>query len=159
MRFESTVSIDRIPAIGSVSFAQTASSNNSVVTRPIANSLGEITLVGETVGTYQGNTPFRFQMDVDLTNRVWYASVDNELNGFFDDPVFSGNQFVNDFSTQPFDITSAFFGAQIGTIPSTGPIVVAHDNIFIGAVPLPPAIWLFAYGLIGLIGIARRKKS
>ena len=29
----------------------------------------------------------------------------------------------------------------------------------ISAVPLPPALWLFGTGLLGLIGIARRRMS
>lgn len=33
------------------------------------------------------------------------------------------------------------------------------DNIVVEAVPVPAAAWLFGSGLIGLIGIARRKKS
>lgn len=32
-------------------------------------------------------------------------------------------------------------------------------NYSISAIPLPPAVWLFGSGLIGLIGLARRKKS
>lgn len=32
-------------------------------------------------------------------------------------------------------------------------------NINVSAVPVPPAVWLFGTGLIGLIGVARRKKS
>jgi hypothetical protein len=30
---------------------------------------------------------------------------------------------------------------------------------FTNAVPIPPALWLFGSGLLGLIGIARRKKA
>ncbi|MDX2487444.1 MAG: VPLPA-CTERM sorting domain-containing protein [Gammaproteobacteria bacterium] len=36
---------------------------------------------------------------------------------------------------------------------------IAYDNFTITAVPVPAAIWLFGSGLIGLIGIARRKKA
>ena len=38
----------------------------------------------------------------------------------------------------------------------------AVDNVTLGtltAVPIPAAVWLFGSGLIGLIGVARRKKS
>ena len=31
------------------------------------------------------------------------------------------------------------------------------DNVFVSAVPVPAAVWLFGSGLIGLIGLARRK--
>ena len=30
---------------------------------------------------------------------------------------------------------------------------------FISAVPIPPALWLFGSGLMGLVGIARKKQS
>ena len=33
-----------------------------------------------------------------------------------------------------------------------------HDGD-VGAVPIPSAVWLFGSGLIGLVGIARRKKA
>ena len=34
-----------------------------------------------------------------------------------------------------------------------------YDNVNFSVVPVPAAIWLFGSGLIGLIGLARRKKS
>jgi hypothetical protein len=33
------------------------------------------------------------------------------------------------------------------------------DDVSLTAVPVPAAVWLFGSGLIGLIGIARRRKS
>ena len=33
-----------------------------------------------------------------------------------------------------------------------------HDGN-VGAVPIPPSVWLFGSGLIGLVGIARRKAA
>ena len=39
---------------------------------------------------------------------------------------------------------------------SDGPLIVA--NLKFSPVPVPAAVWLFGSGLIGLIGIARRKK-
>ena len=36
---------------------------------------------------------------------------------------------------------------------------VWFDNVTVGAVPLPPALWLFGSGLLGLIGVARRKNA
>lgn len=34
-----------------------------------------------------------------------------------------------------------------------------YDDITFNAVPIPPALWLFGPGLLGLVGIARRKKA
>ena len=36
---------------------------------------------------------------------------------------------------------------------------INFDNIMVSAqIPIPPAIWLFGSGLLGLIGIARKKR-
>lgn len=35
--------------------------------------------------------------------------------------------------------------------------VIPQENLFTAAVPIPAAVWLFASGLLGLIGIARRR--
>ena len=40
---------------------------------------------------------------------------------------------------------------------TNGIVVLDTDSLFVGAVPLPAAIWLFGSGLLGLIGMARRK--
>ena len=34
-----------------------------------------------------------------------------------------------------------------------------YDSLFVSAVPVPAAAWLFGSGLLGLVGIARRKKA
>jgi len=36
---------------------------------------------------------------------------------------------------------------------------VWFDNVAVSAVPVPPAMWLFGSGLIGMVGMARRKSS
>ena len=36
---------------------------------------------------------------------------------------------------------------------------IAYDIIPPSAVPVPSAVWLFGSGLLGLVGIARRRKS
>lgn len=40
---------------------------------------------------------------------------------------------------------------------STGP--TEGDSAWVGAVPVPAAVWLFGSGLVGLVGVARRRRS
>ena len=52
-----------------------------------------------------------------------------------------------------------FLGLQQGTSKDSGRYAWAVQSGDIGAVPIPAATWLFGSGLIGLIGVARRKKA
>jgi PKD repeat protein len=49
--------------------------------------------------------------------------------------------------------------AQLAVEDDFGQIDFSTIEINVSAVPVPAAVWLFGSGLIGLIGIARRKKS
>ena len=60
--------------------------------------------------------------------------------------------------------TSESLGALIGFVDimldADSPSGVAFDDLSYGVViPIPAAIWLFGSGLLGLIGVARRKKA
>ena len=61
----------------------------------------------------------------------------------------------NDWSTLELDSTTGPYLAA-AKFQSTGD---GSQSDWVGAVPIPAAVWLFGSGLIGLIGIARRKKS
>ena len=118
---------------------------------------------------------------IDISGAVWLArnigrSVDWDLslNTF---TLTGGSLFDGDV----FDRSSPsdFAGGTGGASVLTGIPVVAGDqitlslittsrfgeftgidfNIQLTTVPVPPALWLFGSGLIGLIGVARRKKS
>jgi hypothetical protein len=52
-----------------------------------------------------------------------------------------------------FDILSLQFDSQVAG--SIGPFDVAAPS----AIPIPAAVWLFGSGLLGLVGVARRKKA
>ena len=58
--------------------------------------------------------------------------------------------FISDLSPDPVPISSIDFGTASTAGSWTGDIA---------AVPLPAAAWLFGSGLVGLVGIARRKKA
>jgi hypothetical protein len=42
---------------------------------------------------------------------------------------------------------------------SGGGDIAGIDNVNLSSIPIPSAVWLFGSGLLGLIGMARRKKS
>ena len=58
-----------------------------------------------------------------------------------------------------------FYGAQVGLIDKLlldfGDVYIVDDLSLNGvsAVPIPAAVWLFGSGLLGLIGVAKRKKA
>jgi hypothetical protein len=48
------------------------------------------------------------------------------------------------------------FGTARGITPSEDGFETSID---VNSVPIPAAVWLFGSGLLGLIGVARRKKA
>jgi hypothetical protein len=70
--------------------------------------------------------------------------------------------------TVPYDVTwpdpNPFDETYILSWYSVGPDLISYfDTVrptaVFSVVPVPPAVWLFGSGLIGLIGVARRKKA
>lgn len=46
-----------------------------------------------------------------------------------------------------------------GIVMIDGPFIGFSANFNLQAVPIPPAVWLFGSGLLGLVGMARHKKA
>lgn len=85
----------------------------------------------------------------------------------FTDLDFSTGQIANVelVAGNTFPVDSIAFGPDSISIV-TGSVLVpgftsveAQFNIGVSIVPIPAAIWLFTSGLLGLIGVSRRKKS
>ena len=95
VRIEATASFGRLTFAGFL--ATTDLSNGDEVTSLVATSTGDIEseLSNAVIGSYTPNQPFRVRIDIDMSAKTWSASVDNELNGFADDPVVSGLPFAN----------------------------------------------------------------
>ena len=81
-----------------------------------------------------------FGMDGDIEQVI-----DN--SDFWSVDSFDANTIILSFPTTSFNCQSPPCSYDLGTID-----VVAHS-----VVPVPAAVWLFGSGLLGLIGIARRK--
>jgi len=80
-----------------------------------------------------------------VKNQVWMlASGDPDGDGVNGMPMAPNG---------PFAGFNANFQANMGAIADVSDVPVAS------AVPVPAAVWLFGSGLIGLVGVARRKKS
>ena len=119
----------------------TGSINN---TQPIFGNIWfahDLSFVDNGDGTYSGdmlidyagtlNIPVTFDWDIDLS---YVTVLDGDNDGIPGNAMTSG----------PFPgITPAFYGTLTGQY----------------AVPIPAAVWLFGSGLLGMIGIARRKKA
>lgn len=58
--------------------------------------------------------------------------------------------------TYQYNLTS---GAFVSPIPDFGSVSFDSVSFSLTTVPVPAAIWLFGSGLLGLVGMARRKKS
>jgi len=93
----------------------------------------------------------------DVQARDESGSIVDTISLSFGDPnTGDGIATTWSFDRSQDDIFSIRF-AYVGTKPSYG---IAFDNFSPSspAVPVPPAIWLFGSSLLGLIGIARRRK-
>ena len=80
-------------------------------------------------------------------------------------PLTGSSNFILGLSTDSgaswaADTSVVSLGANAYSVTfGTGANVVEVDVQIISAVPVPAAVWLFASGLLGLVSIARRKKT
>lgn len=92
--------------------------------------------------------PITLTLTSDNGSQILYSGYEG-ING---NVIFSG---LIDTDAQFSSIT--FRNFVYGTEVLDGNDIVWADRMHTGVIPLPPAVWLFGSGLIGLIGIARRK--
>ena len=80
------------------------------------------------------------------------ANADGSVTGHAIVPI-SGTNDYNVILVSASNVGTAW-GSSFATVP-----YVETWNVHLAPVPIPAAAWLFGSGLIGLVGIARRKKS
>lgn len=74
--------------------------------------------------------------------------------------AFGGAVYYETWRVRLLSSASATSGFSVDTIPGTaGGNFAQYVGVQNPAVPVPAAVWLFGSGLLGLVGIARRKKS
>ncbi len=106
---------------------------------------------GEFQLTYWDGTPEVTEGCESHPNCQWLTPY--ELVHFSSDSVH-GPAFAN-WATDSYDTVVASLYAN----PQTDYTGITHVSWAVSSVPVPAAVWLFGSGLIGLIGVARRKKS
>ena len=81
------------------------------------------------------------------------------------DPIFNADIGLNDITGLPDSVwiffnTPELYGLYVTAIANTSADPLAKFSIHLQptVVPVPAAVWLFGSGLLGLVGIARRKK-
>ena len=99
------------------------------------------TVDGTVIFTYTGQTP---QVIVEKSDG-WYSVYDwlTQITDLGSDTYSFDREFGS------FDCTAQSINCSAGT---------SHVSAY-GVVPVPAAVWLFGSGLLGLIGMARRKKA
>ena len=162
LRVEATISVDRFATF---LFLDTSVSGRSIsVTDFYGTVHGEILPYGGAgdrsnpqrvvIGNYTPNEPFRVRADIDIQNQIWTAVIDNEMNGFDDDPVYTNLLFTN----RPEVISQVATVAPIMNIIGSGDLQMAYDDISISIVPVPGAVLLGMFGL-SVAGIKLRKHA
>ena len=160
--------------------------NNQLSVFSDYNSWSPFTAGGVTLQTYTYRNNGTIGLDdVGMTYRFAF---DGKLNGATDAWAFvkvlkqSDNSYI-ELANNTFDSTTLAGGWGGGFVDLTidagmvgelvqfgfaneafdwGPSGVFYDNLNfaeVSAVPVPAAVWLFGSGLLGLVGVARRKKS
>ena len=101
-------------------------------------------------------------MDIDnFVDQWWQVKIVGDLSthtfDFYFDNVLEGSNLVfkNNGINDPANSLN-YLGLQAS---NTGVTDFYFDNFRLTAVPVPGALWLFGSGLLGLIGISRRKKA
>ena len=127
---------------------------------------GSIEIFGHIVGLSIDENPAPLLMSADLEG-VWVQdATDKSLIGFntmnivchADIDTYLGGDGCTTNESLYFDLDDPIDFAYLGK-NGKGKVKTKTDGVAIATVPVPPAVWLFGSGLLGLVGIARRKKA
>ncbi len=94
---------------------------------------------------------------------AWGTGYSNGIANFTWNGAIGGAYTLNYHGTVPLNDPSGFGGVKYalfftGTV-TAGPAATAVPNLGPAPVPVPAAAWLFGSGMLGLVGVARRKKA
>jgi len=106
----------------------------------ISGGLFGVTSIDIVVDSYDANV---FSPDnIVAGNSVFTLQITNPTNAAFLDGIRNGAKSVNGNTVDIDDL-----------------LLAADGNLALQAVPIPAAVWLFASGLLGLVGMAKRRKA
>lgn len=123
--------------------------------------------VGGSITDNNGNTA----TISDTGNAIYTALIDGASYETLLDPTFSTTTAIGDTSlfggvnfglppnSQPGPAITSDIGIRIEFTLTPGDSVSFTSRFEVQVVPVPAAVWLFGSGLLGLVGIARRKKA
>ena len=109
------------------------------------------------------------QLEVNISgNDIWFTNVSLSTDSNPDEGYrlletaigsYDGVDFTYQSPSQPY---SSYFGSFDGTSLSLYTDYIFYSEIYgdvasVSSVPLPAAVWLFGSGLLGLIGLGKRK--
>ncbi len=95
-------------------------------------------------GNYAGTLSIGSLLSADFTNLTYTQ-----------DP-FGGGAFSADLTYTAGSLMGSYTGGVLnGTFSASGNVIATVAEV--QAVPVPAAVWLFASGLLGLVGVARRQ--
>ena len=131
------------PIVQNLNFNNCCSNSVSTFNSQTSSASGQI-------GSLIDNQWMHVTIDIDLLAELWTV----DISGV--------GQITTDFYSQSGGIESMRLGLSPahGSINAPDPSINVYvDNLSVNSVPVPAAVWLFGSGLIGLAGIARRKKA
>jgi hypothetical protein len=125
VRTEVTASVERFV---DADFLQAADADNDFYTLLVLSVQGEIRadLNGGdiTLGHYAPYQPFRIRMDINLDTMTASVVVDDEMNGFFDDVLYTGLPFADDNG----DLQGVRGVYALMGVAETTPVSAAYDD-------------------------------
>jgi len=111
-------------------------------------------------GTHQETLAWDFSSAINGLTLELGDSVHVDFNNSFQYSIDNGSTWLID-STDVNGFVTLNFGSSTSKVEFRTVGAATTDQFYIRnatVVPIPPAVWLFASGLLGMIGIARRKK-
>jgi len=114
-----------------------------------SNIMGSVSLLGDGVTAVNMTSDITFTMDY-----TGYGSGMVPISGMFNITGDSFSLLVNPLLDASGNVVKAPY---VGTLPSPNGWNVTGSVTNLSAIPVPAAVWLFGSGLLGLVGIARRR--